>query len=119
MAAKSTFDLEKARRFLLLREQNRKNFLEAKRQEVLQKTILALKEFFKDSRVEVYLVGSILKPYHFTQRSDIDIVTKNFRGDRFELWSQLEDICGREIDLIIFEKCNFQEYVLQYAYKVQ
>lgn len=119
MPEKKSFNVEEARKFLRKREHAKKKYLEKERQEVLQRTVLALKEFFKDSGVEVFLVGSILQPHQFTLKSDIDIVLKNFRGDRFELWSQLESLCGREIDLILFEKCNFQEYILEYGYKVK
>jgi predicted nucleotidyltransferase len=116
---KKSFNVEKARKFLRQREQTKKKYLEEEREKVLQKTISALRDFFKDPEIEVYLAGSILQPYQFTPRSDIDIVVKNFHGDRFELWSQLEDLCGREIDLILFEKCNFKEYILKYGYKVR
>jgi predicted nucleotidyltransferase len=119
MSEKKNFNVEEARNFLRKRERAKKNYLEEERKKILQQTISALQDFFKDSEIEVYLVGSILQPYQFTPRSDIDIVVKNFRGDRFELWSQLENLCGREIDLVLFEKCDFKAYILKYRYKVK
>ncbi len=72
----SEFDREEAKKFLAAREARKKEEREKERKELLQKVILILKEEFKGSAVEVFLVGSILRPYGFSLRSDIDYVKK-------------------------------------------
>jgi predicted nucleotidyltransferase len=112
------FDREKAKRFLADKEQKERDVLEEERKKVLQKTVIALKEEFQNTSVEIYLVGSILRPYNFSPRSDIDIVVKGFQGDRFDLWTKLENKLARKIEIIPFETCLFQEFVLKEGLKV-
>lgn len=61
---------------------------------------MILQEEFHGSSVEVFLVGSILKPFQFAERSDIDIVVKNYDHDRFDLWTKLETKIGRTVEII-------------------
>lgn len=115
---RKSFDPEEAKKFLLAREQREKKEREADRRAVLEKAISILQQEFKDSNVEVYLIGSIVQPFRFSSRSDVDIVLKNFSGDRFEYWARLERKIGRTIELILFEACRFQEFVLKNGLKV-
>lgn len=112
------FDSEEAKKFLVEREHKEKEEREKERKDLLQKVILLLKEEFKGSPVEIYLVGSILRPYSFSSRSDIDIVLKHYGGDRFDLWPKLEKKIGRNIEIIPFETCPFQEFILKEGLKV-
>ena len=80
--------------------------------------ITHIKKRFINTTVEVFLVGSVIQPYMFHPHSDIDIVVKNFKGDRFDLWTQLEMLIKRNIEVIIFENCHFQEHVIKSGYKV-
>jgi predicted nucleotidyltransferase len=80
--------------------------------------ISILKRELKGTSVEVYLIGSILQPFNFTSRSDIDVVLKNYQGDRFELWARLEREIDRTVEIISFERCHFQEFVLRDGFKV-
>lgn len=112
------FDDEKAKKFLLAREEKEKSKKEEERKALLKKVILVLKNEFKGSAVEVYLIGSILRPFSFSSRSDVDIVLKNYKGDRFDFWAQLEEKIGRKIEIIPFETCQFQEFVLKEGFKV-
>ena len=114
----NSFDSEEAKKFLLKREQTEKEEREKERIDLLAKVISVLKNEFTDSSVEVYLVGSILRPYSFTSRSDVDIVLKNYKGDRFDFWTKLEDKIGRNVEIIPFETCPFQEFVLKDGLKV-
>lgn len=113
------FDEEEAKSFLIQREKKEKELNETARKELLQKTISVLKEEFQNTSVEVYLVGSILRPFEFSIRSDVDIVLKNYQGDRFALWAKLEKKIGREIELIPFETCTFQEFVAKEGLKIK
>ena len=112
------FDIEEAKRFLLAKEETEKNQREGERKALLQQIISILKEEFKGSNVEVYLVGSILHPFRFSSRSDIDIVLKNYKEDRFDFWAKLEGKIGRKIEVISFEACHFQEFVLKDGLRV-
>lgn len=112
------FNTEEAKKFLLAKEEKEKSQRETERKAVLKKTISILERMFKGSTIEVYLVGSVLQPFCFSPRSDIDIVLKNHHGDRFELWTTLEQEIGRNVEIIPFETCHFQEFVLKDGYKV-
>jgi predicted nucleotidyltransferase len=115
---KDDFDVEGAKKYLNERDKAAQKKDEEERKAILQKTISILEKEFRGSEVEVYLVGSILRPFSFSSRSDVDIVLKNFKGDRFDLWPKLEEKIGREIEVILFERCSFQEFVLKEGFKV-
>jgi len=112
------FDSEEAKKFLLAKEEKEKRQREEVRKATLQRVILILKEEFRGSSVEVYLIGSILQPFRFSSRSDVDIVLKNYKGDRFDFWVKLERELGRKVEIIPFETCRFQEFVLKEGFKV-
>lgn len=114
----SNFDRDEAKKFLFERETAAKEKLEQERQQIFQKVVAFLKEEFKGTDVEVYLVGSLLIPYRFTNSSDVDIVLKNFHEDRFDLWTKLEEKIGRKIEIILFEKCSFKKFVIAQGFKV-
>jgi predicted nucleotidyltransferase len=112
------FDSEEAKKFLFAREQKEREEKEEARKKLLKVVILTLQDAFKESSVEVYVVGSILRPFAFSSSSDVDIVLKNYTGDRFDLWTQLEEKIGRSVEIIPFETCEFQEFVLKDGLKV-
>jgi predicted nucleotidyltransferase len=112
------FDVEAARKFLSERERQESDAQEKARKELLEKVILVLKDEFLGSSVEVYLVGSIIRPHSFSARSDVDVVLKNFKGDRFDLWTKLEEKFGRSVEIIPFETCSFREFVLKEGLRV-
>lgn len=99
-------------------KKNKRRRREEERQELLQKVSLILKQEFKESNVEVYLIGSIIQPFRFSSRSDVDIVLKNYKEDRFDFWTRLESKIGRKVEIIPFETCRFQEFVLKEGIKV-
>ncbi|HNA62593.1 MAG TPA: hypothetical protein PKW79_05920 [Rhabdochlamydiaceae bacterium] len=112
------FDFEAAKKSLRLKEERENEHKEEERLHFLQRAKTILEKEFKGTGVEVYLVGSILQPSRFTSMSDIDIVLKNFHGDRFELWAKLDRQIGRTVEIIIFETCHFQDFVLKDGLKV-
>jgi hypothetical protein len=112
------FNEDEAKKFLVAQEEKEKERIETIRKAVLQTSITILKEEFQNSPVEVYLVGSILQPFQFQDRSDIDIVLKNFQGDYFETWSKLSMKFDRTIEVILFEQCHFQDFILKHGLKV-
>lgn len=112
------FDADEAKKHHLAKEEKEKARLEDERKALLVRVIAVLENEFKGSSVEVYLIGSILQPFRFTLRSDVDIVLKSYRQDRFKLWAKLEREIGRKVEIIPFETCPFQEFVLKQGLKV-
>lgn len=111
-------NVKEVTKFLAKRDRKRKEDLEVKRKAILKKTISTLKAILSNTDIEVYLVGSIIMPYKFRKDSDIDIVIKDYKGDRLSLWSLLDEKLKRNVDLIIFEKCGFKEEIKKYGLKV-
>lgn len=113
-----TFDFDEAKKFLEKRAQKRNEDDEQLRLSVLKNTQKLLTDEFANSGVEVYLVGSITRPYAFRKNSDIDIVLKNFTGDRFDLWPKLEHALDRNVEIIIYENCHFQDHILTQGVRI-
>lgn len=113
------FNSDEAKKFLSAREERERETQEQERTLLFQKVISILKKEFQETNVEVFLVGSIIRPYKFTSRSDVDIVLKNFEGERFDVWTKLEELIGRNVEIILFEKCSFQEFVNSEGFKVR
>ncbi|MGA8164079.1 MAG: hypothetical protein WB791_03520 [Waddliaceae bacterium] len=105
------FDKHRAKEFLQKKEQKRKEASENERKILLEQIIFFLKDEFSHTNVEVFLVGSITQPYRFHRRSDLDIVLKNFTGDRFEIWTKIEGKIKRNVEVILYENCHFKEHV--------
>lgn len=112
------FDEKEAKKFLANYESQEKNARELERQKILKLTIEVLKKELTGHSVEVYLVGSLLRPFDFSRVSDIDIVVKNYVGDRFSLWANLEKKLGRNVEIIPFETCSFQDLVMTQGLKI-
>jgi len=115
---KKDFDSNQAREFLQERELREREARELERTAIFTTAVDTLKDIFRNKNVEVYLVGSITQPHMFYPNSDIDIVLKNFHGDRFDLWAQLENMLKRKIEIILFERCHFQDHIIKNGYKV-
>ena len=112
------FDVNQAKRFLENRESLDKDKRERERKAVMAVALESIKGLFTNTAVEVFLIGSITQPYMFYPHSDIDIVVKNFKGDRFDLWTRLEMLIKRNVEVVVFENCHFQEHIIKSGYKV-
>lgn len=112
------FDTHEARENLAKLEKAKKDLSEKERLEVLSKTTEVLKSYFADKGIQVYLIGSLIQEGKFTRRSDVDIVLKGFHGDRFELWPDLEQKIDRKVEVILYEKCGFQDHVDRYGLRI-
>lgn len=108
---KEKFDREEAKKFLFQKQ-------EKERIALLQTDISFLEKELKGSSVEVYLVESLLGPYSFTANLDVDMVLKSYKGHRFELSAKLKSQIGRKVEIIPYEKIQFQEFVLIHGLKV-
>ncbi len=112
------FDTDAAKKSLIKKQEEKLNLDEQVRQIELAKIIKILKEEFVNQAIEVFLVGSITQPYKFHKNSDIDIVLKNFKGDRFDTWSSIDRKIDRTIELILYKKCHFKDHIDQHGLKV-
>ena len=82
--------------------------------EVLEKV---LPDFYVD---EVYITGSLLVPYKFSSRSDIDIAVKGLRQeDYFTLLSRLNEYLPRNVELIELENCRFADKIKATGLKIR
>lgn len=113
-----SFDKEAARKNLEKQDLKDKEKREEFRKQILAKAISVLEKEFQGTAVEVYLVGSLVKSNSFHKNSDVDVVLKNFSGDRFDIWTKLEAKIGRDVEVIIFETCEFKDYVIEQGLKV-
>jgi len=93
---------------------------ELKRKKLLEEIVPKIKEYFKDKRVEkVYIFGSILEEYCFYDSSDVDIAVEGLKENYFRIFSDLEDIVGRNIDLLELEYCKFKEKIYNCGLRIK
>ncbi len=76
---------------------------------LLNELIVKLKQYFQIKADRVYIIGSILQDGHFYEFSDIDIAVKGLHYDYFRTIVELEDMTGRDIELVELEKCAFKD----------
>ncbi len=98
-----------ARKLLAKKKQRLRESRERDRKALLEKVVHLLREALAEEGVSVFLIGSITRPYRFGPASDIDVVVKSYKGDRLSLWSRLDSLLPREVDLIFWESCPFRE----------
>ncbi len=114
----SKFDENSARENLKNKELAKAASREELRIRLLARSRDVLLHEFKNTHVEVWLIGSILRQNQFAKRSDIDIVIKGFSGDRFDLWTHLEAAVEHAIEIIRYEECDFQNEIRAKGLKV-
>jgi predicted nucleotidyltransferase len=92
---------------------------EGQRQQILADAINALKIYFRGKQVsKVYLTGSILRKGKYYPFSDLDIAVEGLEEDYFETLVQLEDLLGRDVDLIELESCRFSQEIQERGLKI-
>lgn len=95
------------------------NDREKERLTILKASVKALKVYFKGKDVKrVFLVGSILKKGGFYPFSDIDVAVGGLNEEYFKTLLGLEDVLGRNVDLIEIEKCRFKDSLEREGLKV-
>jgi len=63
---------------------------------------------------EVYLFGTITKPYRFSEESDIDIAFVGLRDDDFFfVLAYLSRNLGRDVDILQLEKHRLREKIIK------
>jgi hypothetical protein len=114
-----TFDIEAAKKFLQAREDKEHQENESLRQAMFQKVLTVLKKEFAGTATEVYLMGSIVQPFvSFSPDDEIEVMLKNYQGDRFDIWAKLESELGDTVRVFIYGKFHLQDIFLQYGRKV-
>lgn len=92
---------------------------EKERKKTLAETKGLLKKYFGDKRVNrVFLFGSILKKGDFYPFSDIDVVVDGLSERYFKTLCDLEEILGREVDLVEFESSRLKEAISKRGMKI-
>ncbi|MGB9857742.1 MAG: nucleotidyltransferase family protein [Dictyoglomaceae bacterium] len=78
------------------------------------------KNILNEKKVEkVYIFDSILEEDMFYDFSDVDIAVEGLKEDYFRVFSDLEDITGRNIDLVELEHCKFREEVYKRGLRIK
>ena len=111
-------EIERIRKFLHDKALSRRNAREELRLEVLDRVKGKIRDTFFDPDVEVYLIGSLIRPFHFSEYSDIDIVVKNFKGEIDEIQKEIEYALDKDVDIIVYEKSPFKELIDKFGEKV-
>ncbi|MDD5090127.1 MAG: hypothetical protein PHQ23_04345 [Candidatus Wallbacteria bacterium] len=114
----TTFDIRSAACFIRETESLIQAGRERKRAAVLQHTINVLKARFTGTQMQAWITGSLIREGTFGEGSDIDIVLKNYTGSRFDIWCDLADELGENLDVILYEKCGFREHLDEHSLKV-
>lgn len=93
---------------------------ELKRKRLLEEIIPKLKDYFSDKEVEkVFIFGSLLREGLFYDFSDVDIACEGLKENYFKVFSDLEELVGRSIDLVELEHCRFKEEILKRGIRVK
>ena len=94
--------------------------LEKKRQEVLQLCIVELKKYFSPLNVKsLYITGSLLIPYKFRSKSDIDIAVKGLSHEKyFQAIFELGELLPGQVEIIELENCLFADEIIKTGLKI-
>jgi uncharacterized protein len=93
----------------------RKQTLEQER----QKTFEQVKQWLavngnKYGIEQAYLFGSLIRPHHFKQQSDVDLAVESIKPeDLFMAMTALAEALGRDVDLVELVKCPFAHRIPQ------
>ena len=57
---------------------------------------------------EAFIFGSVIRPYHFTERSDVDVAVEQMGVEAFfEAMGKLSEAVERDVDLVELLRCPF------------
>lgn len=85
---------------------------ERERLRFLERSRAALKQYLQNRKVKkAYLAGSILQAGRFYPFSDIDIAVEGLNEEYLKTLIDLEELLGREVDLIELEQCRFRDSI--------
>jgi len=102
----------KIKSYLIRKQDAQAEQYESMRLADLNKAILILQKFFRNQDCKVFIFGSILHKGYSLSHSDIDIAISDYQGNRIDLYCKLSNLFQRKIDLVILEKSNIKDYIL-------
>lgn len=114
----SSFDENEAIENLKKLEKKGAEEQEKNRLLVLKNVVAAVKDYFADTPVQVFVIGSLIQPGKFRSDSDVDLVLKNFSGDRFDVWTFLEGQIARKVEVILYENCSFKDHIDKFGLRI-
>ncbi|MFQ6100784.1 MAG: nucleotidyltransferase family protein [Anaerolineae bacterium] len=87
----------------------RRTVLEQERQAALSDVLCLLAELGPRYSIRrAYIFGSLTRPGHFTEHSDVDIAVELMEPEHFfAAISTFAAALGREVDLVELDKCHF------------
>ncbi|MBR8826538.1 MAG: nucleotidyltransferase domain-containing protein [Gomphosphaeria aponina SAG 52.96 = DSM 107014] len=87
--------------------------LENERQMLLNKTIQWLDEYGEKYGINrAYIFGSVTRTGKFHEQSDIDVAVEQINSeDFFSVIGLVAEALGREVDIIMLDKCHFAERI--------
>jgi hypothetical protein len=93
--------------------QMRRDRQERDRHLTLQKVHQWLNEHASNYGIHrAFIFGSVTRPRHFHDRSDVDVAVEQINPDTFfQAMADLSDWVERDVDLIELEKCPFQDRI--------
>lgn len=97
----------------------RRAIMERTRRAVLAELVRLLGEWGPRYGIRhAYIFGSITRPGHFTEDSDVDIaVERMVPEDYFLAMSAFASALGREVDLIELDRCHFAHRIRERGIK--
>lgn len=92
---------------------------EAQRMETMERIIQWLEtEGVQYGMDEAFIFGSVIRPYHFTERSDVDIAVEQMEVEAFfAAMGALSEAVERDVDLVELLKCPFAHRIRQQGVK--
>src|SRR5262245_20857434 len=91
-------------------KQRRWEHREELRQQVRQRLKEALEQLAPGE--QIFLFGSVTRPYAFHDRSDVDIAfVEEPKQSRYRLQAKLEEIIHHSVDLIVLSECRFRKKI--------
>ena len=101
-------------------EQQKINDLEKQRQDILKRCIVEIREYFMPLDVtSLYITGSLIIPYRFSSRSDIDIAVEGLPPEiYFSAIFELGEILSRTVEIIELENCRFADKIREDGLKI-
>ena len=88
---------------------------ERQRKDFIKEVLIALEKLRKDvSFDEVYIFGSLARPYQFGEDSDVDLAFKGLDQDKlFVAIGRLSGELGRTVNVVDIDDIHFKDKILR------
>ena len=93
--------------------------LERERVKLLGVVALCLKTMRKRYGIkEAYIIGSLLIPHRWSDRSDIDVAVSGCSENLLDIMKELEEATGREVDVLDLERHPSRESIVKKGMRI-